>query len=103
MDVENKIKDLLRTIQVTRTPWQFVTSGGGELTVGTPIARLSAGATAGAMWVRYGSEQPVRLKYGGVGGAVGLSLVPFPGISPSLYRPCPTPGSSTSFHSRERR
>lgn len=79
MDVENKIKDLLRTIQVARTPWQFVTSGGGELTVGTPIARLSVGATAGAMWIRYGSDQPIRLNYGGVGGAVGLSLVPFPG------------------------
>jgi hypothetical protein len=78
MDIEQRFSDLLRAIRVTRTPWEFVTSGGGELTVGTPIARVSAAGTAGALWVKYGSSKPIRLTYGGVGGSVGVSLVPFP-------------------------
>lgn len=79
MDVERKITDLLQAIKVTATPWEFVTSGGGELTVGTPIAKLSVAGTAGALWLKYGKGKPIRFTYGGAGGSVGLSLVPFPG------------------------
>jgi hypothetical protein len=80
MDVERKIRDLMSAVWVTKTPWEFVTSGGGELTVGTPVAKVSVAGTVGAIWIKYGGGgKPIRLTYGGLGGSVGLSLVPFPG------------------------
>jgi len=79
MDVQRKISDLLRAITVTATPWEFVTSGGAELMVGTPIVRLSVAGTAGALWLKYGTGRPIRFTSGGAGGSVGLTLVPFPG------------------------
>jgi hypothetical protein len=51
MDVERKIKDMLSAVRVTSTPWEFVTSGGGELMVGTPVARVSVAGTVGAIWI----------------------------------------------------
>ena len=80
MDMVQRAKDLLTALRVTKSPWEFVTSAGGELTVGTPIAKLSVAGTAGAIWVKNGSTgKTIRLTYGGAGGSVGLSLVPFPG------------------------
>lgn len=80
MDVERKIKDLLSAVRVTTTPWEFVTSGGGELAIGTPVAKVSVAGTLGAIWIKYGKGgKPIRLTYGGLGGSIGLSLVPFPG------------------------
>ena len=67
-------------LTVTESDWKFVTSGGGELTVGTPVAHLGVNATGGAMWVKRDSDASAsRLDYGGLGGSLGLSLIPFPG------------------------
>jgi hypothetical protein len=79
MDVEQTLKDMVAALRVVESPWRFVTSGGATLSVGTPIARVSVAATMGALWVAFGTANPIRLTYGGVGGSVGLSLVPFPG------------------------
>lgn len=62
------------------SPWTFDTSAGAELMVGTPIARVAVGGTMGAIWVKYrGGGQSTRLTYGGAGGSLGASLIPFPG------------------------
>jgi len=79
MELKQSIDSLVRNLVLTKTPWKFVTCDGGELTVGTPIARVSLAGTLGAFWVRKDAGPPVRLLYGGAGGAVGLSLIPFPG------------------------
>ena len=79
MKIKQALSRLARTLLVTKTPWEFVTCDGGELTVGTPIARVAVAGTMGAFWVREDSGAPIRLIYGGAGGAVGLSLIPFPG------------------------
>lgn len=57
--------------------WKFVTSAGASLSVGTPVAHLGINAEGGAIYLARGTER-VRLMYGGVGGSVGLSLVPSP-------------------------
>ena len=79
MGIEKTATDWLKAARVTETPWQFVTSAGGELAVGTPIARLSVAGVVGALWVKYGRDGTTqRLTYGGVGASAGFSLVPFP-------------------------
>ncbi|MHC1742351.1 MAG: hypothetical protein AB9873_04875 [Syntrophobacteraceae bacterium] len=92
---------------VVRSEWSFVTSAGGDLSIATPVVHVGVNATGGALWVQRDSESsPRSLKYGGVGGSVGLSLVPFPGnfsfsipqmpSSGRIYR-LPFAGSSLSL------
>jgi hypothetical protein len=79
MDWEKAFRDLAANISVSRTQWQFVTSTGVEVTVGTPVVRLSYAATAGALWVREGKAgRKIRLTYGAIGGGYGVNLVPSP-------------------------
>ncbi|MBS1797840.1 MAG: hypothetical protein JSS81_28730 [Acidobacteria bacterium] len=75
--------DALRIINELRpqeSPWKFVTSGGGELSVGTPVAHVGINAGGGVLHVKRDSDPaPTVLHYGGLGGSVGLSLIPFVG------------------------
>lgn len=78
MDIEKTWQDICAAIdRYTHTPWKFVTSGSGTLSIGTPVVRLSLALTGGALWVSNGGK-PIALAYGGVGGSGSLSLVPFP-------------------------
>jgi hypothetical protein len=67
------------------TEWEFVTSGGGELTIGI-WKLLFAGGTIGAFYVRRPESPIYRLPYAGtVGGAgVGISTAGPVGVSVSL-------------------
>lgn len=80
MGWEESLRGVLARLTPVESDWKFVTSGGGELTVGTPVAHLGVNAAGGAMWVKRDSDAAEsRLDFGGVGGSAGLSLIPFPG------------------------
>jgi hypothetical protein len=80
MGWEATFRDVMSRMTVTESDWKFVTSGSGELTVGTPVAHLGVNATGGAMWIKRASDtNETRLAFGGLGGSLGLSLIPFPG------------------------
>lgn len=79
MGLAEELNELLAGVHVDESQWKFVTSGGGSIGVSTPIARVGINATGGSMWVQKdGSDSQVRLDYGGIGGSLGLSLVPTP-------------------------
>jgi hypothetical protein len=74
------LKTFISDLRVTESTWKFVTSAGGDLTIGTPVVHVGANATGGALWLQKGaSGRPVRFTFGGIGGSASLSLVPFPG------------------------
>lgn len=69
----------MSNLVVFRSDWKFVTSAGAALTVSTPVARVGVGGTGGMLHVKRDSDANVtKLNFGGVGGGVGLSLVPTP-------------------------
>lgn len=71
---------LFNQLRPQQSPWKFVTSGGGNLTVGTPVAHVGVNAEGGVIHVQRDSDPaPTVLHYGGLGGSAGLSLVPFVG------------------------
>ncbi len=77
MDFEKKFKQFMSSFNPVQTDWSFVTSANGALAVKTPIVNVGANATGGAIWIKNESNGSTHsLKYGGVGGSVGLSLVP---------------------------
>ena len=79
MSVGEAIDRVLSGVIVRESQWKFVTSGGASIGVSTPIARVGVNAGGGSMWVKKdGDADNLRLDYGGVGGSVGLSLVPTP-------------------------
>jgi len=64
---------------VEESNWQFVTSAGAELSIGTPIVHIGVNATGGALWLRDGAKGAMtRLTYGGAGVGASLSLIAFP-------------------------
>jgi hypothetical protein len=67
------------------TEWEFVTSGGGEVTAGV-WKLLVAGGTVGAFYVRKPNSPIYRLPYAGVvgGAGVGISTAGPIGVSVSL-------------------
>lgn len=74
-----QIKSYFECLSIRESNWKFVTSGAGELSIGTTIVRVSANATAGALWLKEGEDgTPISLAYGGVGGAFAFSAIPFP-------------------------
>jgi hypothetical protein len=84
------------TLSVRESPWQFVTSAGAELTIGTPLTHIGLNATRGVLWLKEGaSGKPVPLNYAGLGTSAGLAMIPFPGnISLSLPQ---MPSSGTVY------
>lgn len=79
MDFEEKFKQFMASLNPVQTNWTFVTSANGALAVKTPIVNVGANATGGAIWVKDEANGSTHsLKYGGVGGSVGVSLVPTP-------------------------
>lgn len=77
MDFEEKFKHFMSGLNPIQTDWSFVTSANGALAVKTPIVNVGANATGGAIWIKNESNGSTHsLKYGGVGGSVGVSLVP---------------------------
>jgi hypothetical protein len=74
-----RIKEFLSQQVFRETPWEFVTSAGGEVSAGTPVAHVGFNATAGAVWLRKRPDgAPVALKYGGVGGSGSVNVLPSP-------------------------
>ncbi|MDB4989510.1 MAG: hypothetical protein JWN04_4688 [Myxococcaceae bacterium] len=70
-----EIRKFLATLTVRESTWQFVTSAGGELSIGTAIVRASVNGTVGALWLKESeTAEPVRLIYEGAGAAYGVSL-----------------------------
>jgi len=64
---------------VEESTWQFVTSAGGELSIGTPLVHIGVNMTGGALWLKDGASGPAtKLTYGGAGVGASLSLIPFP-------------------------
>ena len=79
MDFEEKFKQFMFGLNPIQTGWTFVTSANGALAVKTPIVNVGANATGGAIWIKNEADGSTHsLKYGGVGGSVGVSLVPTP-------------------------
>ena len=76
MSVQSVLENLLKSL-VGPSGWRFETSGGGSVTVGTPVAHLGINAEGGAIYL-FRDREHVRLIYGGVGCSAGLSLVPSP-------------------------
>ena len=111
MGLNESIQRQYRRVVSTMTPqpsgWNFVTSAGGDITLETPVVNVGAGISGGLIDVQNGSGPVQRLYYGGIGGGVGLGLVPSPidiGFSitafPSygvVYR-MPAAGSTLSFN-----
>jgi hypothetical protein len=74
-----RIKEFLSKEVFRETPWEFITSAGGEVSAGTPVAHVGFNAAAGALWLRKKpGGAPVKLKYGGVGGSGSVNLVSSP-------------------------
>lgn len=74
-----RIKEFLSQQVFRETPWEFVTSAGGEVSAGTPVAHVGFNATAGALWLRKKpSGAPVKLRFGGVGGSGSVNVIPSP-------------------------
>jgi hypothetical protein len=70
---------LLSSLTITESSWRFVTSAGGELSIGTPIVHVGFNVGSGALWLRdRAASAPINLTFGGVGGSASLNLVPFP-------------------------
>ena len=93
----------LSEVSVRRSPWNFVSSAGVELSVGTPIAHVGLNGTTGAIWVKHGAKgSTVRLSYAGVGGSAGLALIPFPANLSFSIPAMPSSGTSTNCPLRER-
>jgi hypothetical protein len=73
------LKTFISDLSVSESTWRFVTSAGGELSIGTPVVHVGANVTAGAIWLQDGAGgKPIRFTFGGVGGSASLNLVPFP-------------------------
>lgn len=74
-----RIKEYLSQQVFRETPWEFVTSAGAEVSVGTPVAHVGFNASGGALWIRKKPDgAPQTLKYGGLGGAGSVNVVPSP-------------------------
>ncbi|MCS6875114.1 MAG: hypothetical protein RML33_10090 [Acidobacteriota bacterium] len=87
---------------VSESEWRFDTSAGVDISIGLSSFLFLAG-TIGGLWVKRDSDRdPVRLTYGGLGGGLGLSLVPSPvNISFSLPQ-MPSEGRIyKTIHARE--
>lgn len=79
MGFEERFKAIMAGLTPVKSDWKFKTSAGGDLTVSTPIARVGINATGGALWVQRDADpNPTTLRYGGIGGSLGVSLVPTP-------------------------
>lgn len=79
MDWQAKLQTFMSNLVVVRSDWRFVTSGGAALTVSTPVARVGVGATGGLLHLKRDSNSHItKLNFGGIGGGVGLSLIPTP-------------------------
>ncbi len=78
MDLERALSDIIANLSISESSWEFVTSAGVEVSAGTKIVHLAVNGTTGSLWVRQKGANKVRLNYGGVGGSVGLSMIPSP-------------------------
>ncbi|MBX3243519.1 MAG: hypothetical protein KF685_03510 [Acidobacteria bacterium] len=79
MGWEDKFKAFMSNMVIVESDWKFVTSAGATLTVSTPIARVGVNGTGGLLRVQRDSDaQPTQLNFGGLGGGVGVSLIPTP-------------------------
>jgi hypothetical protein len=104
--IQAQYRRIVRNLTPQPSGWNFVTSGGGDVMLETPVVNVGVGASGGLIDVQNGSGPVQRLYYGGIGGGVGLGLVPSPidiGFSltafPSygvVYK-MPAAGSSLSF------
>lgn len=78
-DIGAAIDEITSNLVVRESDWKFVTSGGAAVTVSTPIARVGINAGGGMVQVQRDSDSsPTTLVFGGIGGSIGLSLVPTP-------------------------
>lgn len=73
----NILKELMHTAIPSPSAWRLGTSRGGEVTAGTPIARLYVGATGGTLFMGMGDKSIyLPYNYAGVGAGVGISASP---------------------------
>lgn len=75
----NIFKELMRTAVPSPSAWRLGTSRGGEVTAGTPVAKLYVGATGGTLYMGMGSNS-IYLPYNYVGAGAGVGL----GVSPPV-------------------
>ena len=76
--IQRQYRHLVNTLTPQPSGWNFVTSGGGDVTLETPVVNVGVGISGGLIDVQQGTNAPQRLYYGGIGGGVGLGLVPSP-------------------------
>lgn len=79
MDFGGMLSTVTSRFLPRESDWKFVTSAGGALTVGTPVAHVGVAVEGGALWVKRDADpSTTRLTFGSIGGSLGLSLIPSP-------------------------
>lgn len=79
MGFKENFSAFMKNLAPVRSDWAFSTSANGAIAVETPIVHVGVNATAGGLWIKnIRDNTEVTLKYGGIGGSVGVGLVPCP-------------------------
>jgi hypothetical protein len=79
MSFKDQFIKFISGLAPVRSEWQFVTSAGGSLVIETPIIHVGVNATGGGLWIQNTkTNTTATLKYGGIGGSVGVGLIPCP-------------------------
>lgn len=79
MGFKEDFKSFIENLAPVRSEWEFVTSANGSLVIETPIVHVGVNATGGGLWIKNSrNNTTATLKYGGIGGSVGVGLVPCP-------------------------
>ena len=79
MGFKEEFEKFMKGLSPVQTDRAFVTSANDALAVKTPIVNVGANVTGGAIWIKNEADNSTfSLKYGGVGGSVGVSLIPTP-------------------------
>ena len=79
MGFKEDFKYFTEHLAPVRSEWEFVTSASGSLAIETPVIHVGVNVTGGGLWVKNSRTNTAEtLKYGGIGGSVGVGLVPVP-------------------------
>ena len=77
--IQGQYRHIVSTLVPQPSDWSFVTSGGLDVQLETPVINVGVGASGGLIDVqKQGESSPRRLYYGGIGGGIGLGLIPSP-------------------------
>jgi hypothetical protein len=76
-EIQLLIKNYLKSLM--ETGWTFETSAGADLSISTPVVKVGAIISAGAIYLKkQGNSEPTTFRFAGGGGTVGGQLIPVP-------------------------